>query len=258
MGGIEYVYRNGSRLTPWMAHCFDLLDRDLQALFGVRAICTSGIRTYQEQVDIFLARYRLQATGSGKYNDVRWWQGRRYVRVSGLGTVAPPGSSNHEIQLNYYGAMDLADTGGAGIGTMGSERSNWLRANAAAYGLEPEGFKFGEAWHYRVPNIFRAAPTPTTPPAPIPVPVNKGGNMFLIYDAEAGRAVADRQYILVTIDAGQFVLRYLEDKVDRAVVVGQQPNLATTACDRKTFEAFLDQHGYTYKGDLPLIEVKAV
>lgn len=253
MGGIEYVYRNGQRLTPWMAHCLDLLDRDLFNLFGVHAYCTSGIRTHQEQIDIFLDRYRLQASGSGKYNDVRWWRGRRYVRVSGLGTVAPPGESNHEIQLNYYGAMDLADTGGAGIGTMGSERSNWLRANAAAYGLEPEGFKFKEAWHYRVPDIFR---TPPAPPAPIQVPIHTGGNMFLIYDAEAGRAVNDRQYILVTIDAGQFVLRYLEDPVDRAVVVGQQPNLPMTACDRITFERFLNQHGYTYKGDLPLIEVK--
>ena len=159
MGGIQYVYWMGARLTPWMLYCLQLLDADLRRLFGVHLVLdpSKGIRTEAEQTAIFLDRYRLQATGSGPFNDVRWWNGRRYVRHSGLGTVAPPRTSNHEIQ-GTTAAVDVADSGGAGIGTMGSARSNWLRANASKYGLVPEGFNFNEAWHYAIPNIFNAVP----------------------------------------------------------------------------------------------------
>lgn len=181
MGGIEYVYRDGARLTPWMNYCMGLLDADLQRLFGVRLALApdKGIRTLEEQTAIFLSRYRVQLVGSGPFGDVRWWKGRRYVRHSGLGTVAQPGTSNHEIQ-GSTAAVDVADSGGAGIGTMGSARSNWLRANASRYGLVPEGFGFGEAWHYAIPHIFNAVPgtpaggagssKPGTPVAPEEVP----------------------------------------------------------------------------------------
>lgn len=167
MGGIEYVYWDGARLTPWMKHCLERLDADLRRLFGVHLVLdpSKGIRTEAEQTAIFLSRYRAQRTGSGPFGDVRWWNGTRYVRHSGLGTVAQPGTSNHEIQ-GTTAAVDVADSGGAGIGTKGSARSNWLRANAAHYGLIPEGFNFGEAWHYAVPNIFTPVPNggATTPP----------------------------------------------------------------------------------------------
>lgn len=159
MGGIQYVYWMGARLTPWMLYCLQRLDADLQRLFGVRLVldASKGIRTEAEQTAIFLDRYRAQRTGSGPFGDVRWWNGTRYVRYSGLGTVAAPRTSNHEIQ-GTTAAVDVADSGGAGIGTMGSARSNWLRRNAANYGLVPEGFNFNEAWHYAVPNIFRNVP----------------------------------------------------------------------------------------------------
>ncbi|WP_341935350.1 hypothetical protein MRBLWO14_000997 [Microbacterium sp. LWO14-1.2] len=159
MGGMQYVYWMGARLTPWMLYCLKLLDADLRRLFGVSLVLhsTAGIRLHEEQKALFLSRYQLQASGTGPYGDVRWWQGRRYVRHSGDGTVAPPSESNHEIQ-GTTAAVDVADSGGAGIGTMGSARSNWLRANASKYGLIPEGFKFKEAWHYAIPDIFRAVP----------------------------------------------------------------------------------------------------
>lgn len=167
MGGINYVYWGNTRLTPWMFYCLSLLDADLRRLFGVHLTLDSsdtqrGIRTHEEQVNLFLSRYRPQAIGSGPFGDVRRWNGTRYVRHSGLGTVAQPGTSNHEIQ-GTSAAIDLADSGDAGIGTMGSNRSNWLRANAGKYGLEPEGFDFNEAWHYRISGIFRVPPTPPAP-----------------------------------------------------------------------------------------------
>lgn len=159
MGGINYVYWMGARLTPWMLYCLQRLDADLRAKFGVHLVLdpSKGIRTEAEQTAIFLSRYRAQRVGSGPFGDVRWWNGTRYVRYSGLGTVAAPRTSNHEIQ-GTTAAVDVADSGGAGIGTWGSERSNWLRANAANYGLIPEGFNFKEAWHYAVPNIFNPVP----------------------------------------------------------------------------------------------------
>lgn len=171
MGGIEYVYWDGARLTPWMKHCLEKLDADLRRLFGVHLVLdpSKGIRLNSEQRAIFLDRYRPQRTGGGPFGDVRWWNGVRYVRHSGLGTVAQPGTSNHEIQ-GTTAAVDLADSGGAGIGTMGSARSNWLRANASKYGLIPEGFKFNEAWHYAVPNIFTPVPSGGANVTPAPVP----------------------------------------------------------------------------------------
>lgn len=179
MGGITYVYWMGARLTPWMLHCLQRLDADLRRLFGVHLVLDSskGIRTEAEQTAIFLSRYRAQRTGSGPFGDVRWWNGTRYVRHSGLGTVAQPGTSNHEIQ-GTTAAVDLGDSGGAGIGTKGSARSNWLRANAANYGLIPEGFNFGEAWHYAVPNIFTAVPNGGQA-TPTPAPVHKEDDMTL-------------------------------------------------------------------------------
>lgn len=256
MGGLTYVYWTGARLTAWMYYVISLLDRDLFALFGVHVIVTSGIRTYDEQVSIFLSRYVTAGRINGrKVYDTRVWNGTRYYRISAAGTVAVPSTSNHEIQ-GTFAAVDLSDTGGdAGIGTWGSARSNWLRANAGAYDLIPEGFDFNEAWHYKVRNIFN---TPPAAPAPAPVIARPiGGNMFLVFDAEAGRSVADRQYIVVTIDGGQIRGRFLEDPYERAVVVGQQPNLPVTACDSATFNGFLARIGYAYAKPIPLLDVRA-
>lgn len=163
MGGNapEFVWRDGSRLTPYMAYQVERLNADMVRLFGVEVRVTSGIRTHQEQIDIFLSTYTAQASGSGPFGDVRWWGGTRYVRYDPSGTAAAPGESNHEIQGDVA-AMDLRDTGSdPGISSMGSARSEWLRVNCGNYGMEPEGFQFGEAWHYRIPGIYQSAPTAT-------------------------------------------------------------------------------------------------
>lgn len=171
-GAITYVYRNGARLTPWMLYVITLIDAELFRLFGVHVIVSSGIRTYGEQVSIFLSRYVRAADVRGRrVYDTRVWNGVRWYRISSAGTVAVPSTSNHEIQGDRA-AVDLRDTGNdAGIATMGSRRSNWLRANAHRFGLVASGFSFGEAWHYDVLGIFRTPPAPK-PPAPKP-PVPK-------------------------------------------------------------------------------------
>lgn len=160
MGGNapEFVWRDGSRLTPYMAYQVERLNADMLRLFGVAVLVTSGIRTHDEQIAIFLDTYTAQGSGSGLYGDVRWWQGVRYVRTDGSGTAAVPGQSNHEIQGDVA-AMDLRDTGDdPGISSMGSARAEWLRVNCGDYGLYPEGYEFDEAWHYRIRGIYQAAP----------------------------------------------------------------------------------------------------
>lgn len=53
-------------------------------------------RSYAEQVRIFLQRYTVQWIGNGSYGErPRWWKGKRYVRTSGVGMAAIPGTSVH-------------------------------------------------------------------------------------------------------------------------------------------------------------------
>lgn len=155
-----YVTRDGSRLTPYMLYQINRLNADFKKQFGYEIKVTSGIRLPQEQIDIFLKRYVTAGNINGrKVYDTRVWRGVRYYRISSAGTVAVPGTSNHEIQ-GTNAAVDLRDTGpDAGVTVAGSKRSNWLKANASKYDLEPEGFSFGEAWHYKAKNINKAVPS---------------------------------------------------------------------------------------------------
>lgn len=155
-----FVFRDGSRLTPYMFYQIERLNADVKRMFGVEVRVTSGIRLAQEQIDIFLSRYVTAANIRGRrVYDTRVWRGTRYYRISSAGTVAVPGTSNHEIQGNS-GAVDLRDTGrDGGLATAGSKRSNWLRANCHSYGMVAEGFGFNEAWHYKMLNIFSAVPS---------------------------------------------------------------------------------------------------
>ena len=159
----KYVMRDGSRLTPYMNHLIEKLDADFYKKFKLHILVTSGIRTHEEQTKEFLRVFRPQASGNGPFNDVRWWNGTRYVRWIAGGTVAQPGTSNHEIQ-GTRGAMDLRDSGDSpGITMHNNERSNWLKANASKYGLIAEGYNFDEPWHYEVANIFLSVPEDDMP-----------------------------------------------------------------------------------------------
>ncbi len=168
MADTKFVYRDGSRLTPWMLYCVNRASDALYEQFGERILVTSGIRTHQEQINEFTRVFRPQATGNGPYNDVRWWNGTRYVRHVGGGTVAVPGTSNHEIQPmgggKYRGAVDLRDTGNdPGIATGNNPRANWFRANQHKWGLTPEGYSFGEPWHSAIDNIYQTPPEDDMP-----------------------------------------------------------------------------------------------
>lgn len=156
---VDFVYRNGSRLTPYMLYQIERLNAELRRLFGVDVIVTSGIRTYEEQVKIFLERYVVASQVRGRrVYDTRVWNGVRYYRVSSAGTVAVPRTSNHEIQ-GTKAAVDIRDTGSdAGITSRNSVRGRWFRANAANFDMQQTGDAFGEGWHVDTHNIFNRVP----------------------------------------------------------------------------------------------------
>lgn len=170
----DFVFRNGSRLTPYMFYQIERLNFDLKRLFGVEVIVTSGIRLHQEQIDIFLERYVTAGNINGRrVYDTRVWRGVRYYRISSAGTVAVPGYSNHEIQGNR-GAVDLRDTGSnAGITVANSTRGRWFRQNCHNYDMVMTGDSFGEGWHSDMLNIFAAVPSGGGGSKPTPVPVPK-------------------------------------------------------------------------------------
>ena len=135
---------DGQPVHPAVAAALKLLDAGFYTATGQHLRVTSGYRSKAAQAKLFLTRYRVQWAGRGAYNDVRWWKGKRYVRHSGAGTVAVPGTSLHES----FRALDIRDTGkDSGVTTAGTVRSNWIKKNAHLYGFNPRGLTFGEPWH---------------------------------------------------------------------------------------------------------------
>lgn len=156
-----YTTRDGKRVQTNVAAAFDRLNAAFRARFGLNLLVSSGTRTTAEQRQIFLERYRPQASGNGPYGDVRVYQGVRYVRVSSAGTVAVPGTSNHE-ENGPIGprALDIRDSGNnAGVTSANNVRSNWIRANASAYGFNPAGYGFGEPWHIEYTGSLSGSPS---------------------------------------------------------------------------------------------------
>lgn len=132
-GEAGYLQASGTR------DAFGALSDDLVA-DGLPAILVNyGDREYADEVRVFLDRYRLQATGNGRFGDVRVWEGRRYVRVSAAGTVAVPGSSNHGKRRSG----DLAYP-------YNSDTAAHRRAKVLAkrHNITCEGEGFAEKWHW--------------------------------------------------------------------------------------------------------------
>lgn len=163
---------DGQTVHHSVAAAYRKLEAAFYAAFGLGLIISSGWRSHEEQVKLFTTRYRVQWTGKGPFGDVRWWNGKRYVRYSSNGTVAVPGTSLHES----YRAIDIRDTGGdPGVTRKNTRRSNWIKDNARRFGFTPNGFNFGEPWHIEFTGYLAPAPStaggggvkiPSTPTAP--------------------------------------------------------------------------------------------
>jgi hypothetical protein len=172
----EWVYRNGARLTPWMNYQINRLNADFKKRFGYDIIVSSGVRTFEDQRAIFLARYVTYANVRGRrVYDTRWWNGVLWYRISSAGTVAAPNSpqANHQIQ-GSKGAVDIRDTGpDAGVMTKTSPRGRWIRQEARKYYLVPEGDGFGEGWHFAVLDVWRTPPGSSAGGGAQPIPPTK-------------------------------------------------------------------------------------
>ena len=243
MGGYVEVWRDGARLTLWMLYVITLLDADLYRMFGVHVLVSSAIRTYADQERIFRQRYVTAANVKGRrVYDTRVWNGVRWYRISSAGTVAVPGTSNHEIQ-GTKAAVDLRDTGkDAGITVATSARGKWIRKWCRDKGLLiASGDGFREGWHFDVPGIFRTpptipsgggskpAPTPTPKPEPALLREEEDENMPIII-----RNVKTGEVSLLDPDVGQDLPRMVLDgpsqhrsepeaNIYRGVVVFKKP-----------------------------------
>lgn len=124
----NYTTRNGQRVQVNVASAFDRLAAAFKARFGLDLLVSSGTRTRAEQQRL----YNLYRARKGNL-------------------AAAPGTSNHE-EGGPRGprALDVRDSGGdAGVTRRNNARSNWLKANAPAYGFDPAGYRFSqvEPWH---------------------------------------------------------------------------------------------------------------
>lgn len=98
---------------------------------GAPAGIRSARRDPAAQRRLFLSRYRPASKGVGPYGDVRKYNGVRYVRVSPAGSVAIPGTSEHETG----NALDVLESA-----------QPWFHEYGAGFGWVP--FKVrGEPWH---------------------------------------------------------------------------------------------------------------
>lgn len=131
----------------------------------------SSYRDPAEQVRLFLARYRVQATGNGPYGDARTWKGVRYVRHSAKGMVAIPGTSEHERGL----ALDI-DTD--------SPAHAWMLRHGAAHGWVRN--IPAEPWHFEYRPALDTKPTP-------PKPASQEEEQDMMFIARKGKTT----YVLV-------------------------------------------------------------
>jgi len=172
---MAFVYEtiDGQRVENSVGAAFRRMAADFQAATGCSLHISSGTRTDAEQEAIFRARYVLAGQVNGRrVYDTRWWAGQMWYRISSAGTVAPPGSSNHqEGGPNGPRSIDVYDSGAdAGVTRFGTRRNQWMHDNAHRYEFENEGEKFNEAWHKTFRGSLEDAVVPPQPPTNLPGP----------------------------------------------------------------------------------------
>ncbi len=116
-------------------------------------VSRSGDRELEDQIKLFTDRYTQQSSGSGKYGDVKIWNGAKYgfpggtrwVRTSPKGTVAvptDPPTSNHGKRRSNDLMYPYNDKS-----TKAHKRAQQL---APKYNITCEGLGFSdpEEWHW--------------------------------------------------------------------------------------------------------------
>lgn len=122
------------------AASYERMAKEFNKVYGPM-LMTDAYRSYELQVKIFTERYDIRWIGRGPYGDVRWWNGKRYVRMRNA-AAAVPGTSNHGIGV----AVDFA----SGINSsFSSPQHNWMKAHAGRFGWSnAAGRTINEPWHW--------------------------------------------------------------------------------------------------------------
>lgn len=131
--------RDGKRVAVGTAAAFDKLAAAFKKRFGLTLHVRSGLRTWQEQYDLWL----------------------KYKR-GGTYALHPSAAQAYHYEGNPHGgkSLDVYDSGSDnGVTVAGNARSNWLRANASKYGFTARGYQFGEPWHIELTSNPYATPS---------------------------------------------------------------------------------------------------
>lgn len=156
---------------------------------GVLLTVRGWDRTIGEQRTFFLERYEPRSSGSGPYGDVRWYNGKRYVRVRGA-AAAIPGTSNHGLGL----AVDVVDFGS--VGQFNATRRVKTIAILKRHGFtDTEGRgKIQEPWHlvYDPKKDQGKKPSGPAKRAPKKLPTLRVGSTGAIVGTLQGRLGVDR------------------------------------------------------------------
>lgn len=131
------AYLNASGTRDAFGRASDHLVSEGHPAIGV----VSGDREYADQVAVFLLRYVQAGDIRGRHvYDIRYWNGVAWYRISAAGTVAVPGTSNHESRR----AADLAYP----YNNRYTAAHQRLQQIAWMYGIKWTGVNFAEDWHW--------------------------------------------------------------------------------------------------------------
>jgi peptidoglycan hydrolase-like protein with peptidoglycan-binding domain len=133
----EYTWIDGCRVEVHVAAAFRQMAAAFQARWGLTLHVKSGVRTEQEQWDLYWG----------------WVK-----RLPGFNLAVKPSESFHcEIGPQGPRALDLYDSGAdAGASVAGSPRNNWIRDNAPRWGITLSGLTFNprEGWHVHFTGVI--------------------------------------------------------------------------------------------------------
>ena len=126
-----YVIVDGQRVAANVAADYYRLEAEFRRVFGLDLIISSGVRTWQEQYDL--------------------WHAFAVAKTTNVRAAHPNDPKAFHVETNPVGprAIDIRDSGAdAGVTRYGNHRSKWVRDNAHRFNFDPAGYDhYGEPWH---------------------------------------------------------------------------------------------------------------
>lgn len=126
-----YVIVDGQRVAANVAADYYRLEAEFRRVFGLDLIISSGVRTWQEQYDL--------------------WHAFAVAKTTNVRAAHPDDPKAFHVETNPVGprAIDIRDSGAdAGVTRYGNPRSKWIRDNAHRFNFDPAGYDhYDEPWH---------------------------------------------------------------------------------------------------------------